>query len=47
MLRGRITGLKGAPVEKVKMHVKDKSAWALLGDRGITFAKTLPDGSKL
>jgi putative ABC transport system permease protein len=47
MLRGRITALKGAPVEKVKMHVKDKSAWALLGDRGITFAKTLPDGSKL
>ena len=29
------------------MHVKDKAAWALLGDRGITFANKLPDGSKL
>jgi putative ABC transport system permease protein len=45
MLRGRITALKGVPSDHVK--AKDKSAWALLGDRGVTFAKTLPEGSKL
>ncbi len=45
MLRGRITALKGVPAEKAK--VKEKAAWALLGDRGITFAKTIPAGSKL
>lgn len=45
MLRGRITALKGVPAEKAK--VKEKAAWALLGDRGITFAKRIPAGSKL
>lgn len=45
MLRGRITALKGVPADKVK--VKDKAAWALLGDRGITFSENLPEGSKL
>ncbi|MGO9135317.1 MAG: ABC transporter permease [Methylovirgula sp.] len=45
MLRGRITALKGVPAEKVK--VKDKAAWALLGDRGITFSENLPQGSTL
>ena len=45
MLRGRITALKGIPIAKAK--VKDKAAWALLGDRGITFAETVPKGSKI
>jgi putative ABC transport system permease protein len=45
MLRGRITAMKGIPSERVK--VKDKAAWALLGDRGITFADALPEGSTL
>lgn len=45
MLRGRITALKGVPAEKAK--VKDKAAWALLGDRGITFSESVPKGSKL
>lgn len=45
MLRGRITALQGIPAEKAK--VKDKVAWALLGDRGITFAATVPPGSKI
>ncbi len=45
MLRGRITALKGVPAEEAK--VKDKAAWALLGDRGITFAATVPPGSKV
>lgn len=45
MLRGRIIALKGVPAEKAK--VKDKAAWALLGDRGITFAETVPSGSTI
>ncbi len=45
MLRGRIVALKGVPAEKAK--VKDKAAWALLGDRGITFAAAIPQGSTL
>ncbi len=45
MLRGRIVALKGVPAEKAK--VKDKAAWALLGDRGITFAATVPPGSSV
>lgn len=45
MLRGRITALKGVPAEQVK--VKDKAQWALLGDRGITFAHEIPQGSLL
>jgi putative ABC transport system permease protein len=45
MLRGRIVKLKGRPAETVK--VKEDAAWALEGDRGITFADTVPEGSKL
>ena len=45
MLRGRIVALKGQSVETVR--VKDNVAWALLGDRGITTAATLPKDTKL
>lgn len=45
MLRGRIVALKGIPAEKAK--VKDKAQWVLLGDRGITFAKQVPQGSRV
>ena len=45
MMRGRFVTLAGTPVEKVK--ASDKVAWALEGDRGVTFASTVPLGSKV
>ncbi len=45
MLRGRITAVKDVPSEQLK--VPDESAWALSGDRGITFAEQVPEGSTL
>ena len=45
MLRGRVIAVKGVPAEKVK--ASPDSDWALKGDRGITYAETLPEGSRL
>jgi putative ABC transport system permease protein len=45
MLRGRVVAVKGVPTEKVK--ASPESNWALRGDRGITYAATLPEGSRL
>ncbi len=45
MLRGRIAKVKGISADKVK--AKDDGAWALKGDRGLTFADALPKGSTL
>ena len=45
MMRGRIVKVKGTPVAQVKPS--DKAAWALQGDRGITFSSALPSGSTL
>ncbi len=45
MLRGRFVAIKGRPVDKVK--ASDDVAWALEGDRGITFSDTEPAGSTL
>jgi putative ABC transport system permease protein len=45
MMRGRFVSLAGTPVEKVK--ASDKVAWALEGDRGVTFAATPPEGSEV
>lgn len=45
MLRGRVVAVKGVPAEKVK--ASPDSNWALKGDRGITYAETLPEGSRL
>jgi putative ABC transport system permease protein len=45
MLRGRFVAIKGRPVTKIKAD--DDVAWALEGDRGITFSETVPDGSTL
>ncbi|WP_395666162.1 ABC transporter permease [Methylocella sp.] len=43
MLRGRITRLAGRPAEAAKPG--DSAAWALQGDRGLTFADAPPPGS--
>lgn len=45
MLRGRMISLAGIPVGEIE--APPGSAWALNGDRGITYSATLPDNSKL
>ncbi|MCB1511740.1 MAG: ABC transporter permease [Hyphomicrobiaceae bacterium] len=45
MLRGRIVRIKGQPVDVAK--VPPGARWVLRGDRGLTYAETLPEGSKL
>jgi len=45
MLRGRIVAAGGVRAEDLKPG--EGSAWVLRGDRGITFAPTLPAGSRL
>ena len=45
MLRGRIVALNGVPVDKVK--VGPDFRWVLNGDRGLTYAETLPEASEV
>jgi putative ABC transport system permease protein len=45
MLRGRIVAADGIKAEDLKPG--EGSAWVLRGDRGITYAPTLPAGSRL
>ena len=45
MLRGRITALKGIKIEDYK--VPPEASWVTRGDRGITYAPTLPSNSTL
>jgi putative ABC transport system permease protein len=42
-LRARMVALNGVPVDRV--HVSADSRWALRGDRGLTYAARVPDGS--
>jgi putative ABC transport system permease protein len=44
-LRARIVSLNGVPADKAK--VAPGSQWALRGDRGLTYAATVPDGSRV
>jgi putative ABC transport system permease protein len=45
MLRGRIVAAEGVKAEDLKPG--EGSAWVLRGDRGITYAAALPQGSRL
>jgi putative ABC transport system permease protein len=45
MLRGRITRLNGIPVDQAP--VAPEAQWALRSDRGLTYAATLPEGSRV
>jgi putative ABC transport system permease protein len=45
MLRGRISRIGDVAVEKVK--AQGDGGWALRGDRGLTYAESLPEGSEL
>ncbi len=44
-LRARMVALNGVPVERAR--VAPDSAWALRGDRGLTIAATMPEGTRL
>jgi putative ABC transport system permease protein len=45
MLRGRLIKLKGTPVEEIK--AAPEAQWVLNGDRGLSYAEMVPDGSKV
>jgi len=45
MLRGRVQKLNGTAVEKIS--IAPDVTWAFRGDRGITYATDLPEGSKI
>ncbi len=45
MMRGRLVTLGGRPVSEVK--APEDISWVLEGDRGITYSRTPPEGSKL
>jgi putative ABC transport system permease protein len=45
MMRGRIVRVGDTPAAEIK--AKESAAWALEGDRGVSFATTPPDGSKV
>lgn len=45
MLRGRIVAVKGVPADQVTPA--PNAAWALRGDRGITYSAKMPESSKL
>jgi putative ABC transport system permease protein len=43
MLRGRLVSISGQPVETIK--APPEAQWVLAGDRGLTYADTVPEGS--
>jgi len=45
MMRGRIVRIGDTPAAEVK--AKESAAWALEGDRGVTFSASPPEGSKI
>ncbi|MEZ5856107.1 MAG: FtsX-like permease family protein [Hyphomicrobiaceae bacterium] len=45
MLRGRLVMLNGRPVEQIK--APPEAQWVLRGDRGLTYAPTIPEGSRV
>lgn len=45
MLRGRVVALNGTDVDK--MEIPAEGGWVLRGDRGITYAKNVPENSTI
>ncbi|MGQ7792427.1 ABC transporter permease [Faunimonas sp. B44] len=45
MLRGRFVSVKGTPASEV--DPPEEARWALRGDRGLTYAESLPENSRL
>ncbi len=44
-LRARLVAVRGIPVSQ--LQVSPDSAWALRGDRGLTYTATMPEGTRL
>lgn len=44
-LRARLIGVNGVPVDQ--MHVTPETAWALRGDRGLTYAAEVPEDTRI
>ena len=44
-LRARVVAVNGVPAER--MHATAETAWALRGDRGLTYAAAMPAGTRL
>ncbi len=44
-LRARVVSVKGVPADQV--HTTPDTAWALRGDRGLTYAASPPDGTRV
>ncbi len=44
-LRARLVSVNGVPADQV--HATPETAWALRGDRGLTYAAAMPDGTRL
>jgi len=44
-LRARLVSVKGVPADQVQ--ATPDTQWALRGDRGLTYSRTLPEGSRL
>ncbi len=44
-LRARLVAVNGVPADQVK--ATPDTQWALRGDRGLTYSRTIPDGSRL
>src|SRR5690606_24033195 len=45
MLRGRVVALDGTPIEQ--LDIPPAAAWVLRGDRGLTYARNIPENSTL
>ena len=45
MMRGRLVTLRGLPVSQI--NASEEVSWVLDGDRGITYATKIPEGSNL
>ncbi len=45
MMRGRLVSLRGVPASQIR--AEEDISWVLEGDRGITYAKAAPEGSKV
>jgi putative ABC transport system permease protein len=45
MMRGRLVSLKGVPIGEVR--AEEQVSWVLEGDRGITYAASVPEGSQV
>jgi putative ABC transport system permease protein len=46
-LRARVVAVDGVPAEEMLPRVREDTRWAMRGDRGLTYAATPPEGTRL